>query len=65
MPATSWVRFTTSCKTQSSAPEDGKNNCPKHIELTGIINKSSLPHHETSEICLSRNFAECTEPLES
>ena len=23
--------------TQSSAPEDGKNNCPKHVVLTGII----------------------------
>ena len=21
-----------------SAPEDGKNNCLKHVELTGIIN---------------------------
>ena len=30
--------YTTSCNTQSSAPEDGKNNCPKHVELTGIIN---------------------------
>ena len=25
--------------TQSSAPEDGQNNFPKHVELTGIINK--------------------------
>ena len=24
--------------TQSSAPEDGQNNCPKHVELTGIVN---------------------------
>ena len=23
--------------TQSSAPEDGQTNCPKHVELTGII----------------------------
>jgi len=23
--------------TQSSAPEDGQNNCPKYVELTGII----------------------------
>ena len=23
--------------TQSSAPEDGQNNFPKHVELTGII----------------------------
>ena len=28
--------------TQSSAPEDGLNNCPKHVELTGIINKPLL-----------------------
>ena len=43
-PATSSVRYTTSCNTQSSAPEDGQNNCPKHIELTGIINKPLLLH---------------------
>ena len=29
---------------QSSAPEDGQNNCPKHVELTGIINKPLLLH---------------------
>jgi len=29
---------------QSSAPEDGQNNCPKHVELTGIINKLLLLH---------------------
>ena len=28
--------------TQSSAPEDGQNSCPKHVELIGIINKPSL-----------------------
>ena len=28
--------------TQSNAPEDGQNNCPKHSELTGIINKPLL-----------------------
>ena len=43
-PATSSVHYTTSCNTQSSAPEDGKNNCPKHVELTGIINKRLLLH---------------------
>ena len=43
-PATSWVHYTTSCNTQSSAPEDGQNNCPKHAELTGIINKPLLLH---------------------
>ena len=25
--------------TQSSASEDGQSNCPKHVELIGIINK--------------------------
>ena len=42
--ATSWVHYTTSCNTQSSAPEDGQNNCPKHVELIGIINKLLLLH---------------------
>ena len=43
-PATSSVHYTTNCNTQSSAPEDGQNNFPKHVELTGIINKSLLLH---------------------
>jgi len=43
-PATSWVHYTTSCNTQSSAPEDRQNNCPKHVELTGIINKPLFFH---------------------
>ena len=43
-PATSWIHYTTSCNTQSSALEDGQNNCPKHFELTGIINKPLLLH---------------------
>ena len=30
--------------TQSSAPEVGQNNCPKYVELTGIINKPVLLH---------------------
>ena len=30
--------------TQSSVPEDGQNNCPKHVELIGIINKPLLLH---------------------
>ena len=42
--ATSWVPYTTSCNTQSSVPEDGQNNCPKPVELTGIINKPLLLH---------------------
>ena len=41
-PTTSWVYCTTSCKTQSSAPEDGQSNCPKHVELIEIINKPLL-----------------------
>ena len=43
-PATSLVHYTTSCNTQSSAPEDGQNNCPKHVQLIGIINKPLLLH---------------------
>ena len=43
-PEKSWVHYTTSCNTSSSAPEDGQNNCPKHSELTGIINKPLLLH---------------------
>jgi hypothetical protein len=35
---------TTSCNTQSSVPEDGQNTFPKHVELTGIINKPLLLH---------------------
>ena len=42
--ATSWVHYTTSCNTPSSAPEDGRNNRPKHVELIGIINKPLLLH---------------------
>ena len=38
------MHYTTSCNTQSSAPEDGQNNFPKHVELTGIINKPLLLH---------------------
>ena len=43
-PATLWVHYTTCCNTQSSAPEDGQNKCPKHVELTGIITKPLLLH---------------------
>ena len=34
--------YTTSCNTQSSAPEDGCDHCLQHVELTGIINKPLL-----------------------
>jgi hypothetical protein len=30
--------------TQSSAPEDGRDQHPKHVELIGIINKPLLLH---------------------
>ena len=43
-PATSWVHYTTRCNTESSVPEGGQNNRPKHVELTGIINKPLLLH---------------------
>ena len=29
---------------QAVAPKDGQNNCPKHVEMTGIINKPLLLH---------------------
>ena len=38
------MHYTTSCYTKSSAPEDGQNNCPKHVELIEIINKPLLLH---------------------
>ena len=38
------MHYTTSSNTQSSAPEDGQNNCPKHVELIRIINKPLLLH---------------------
>jgi len=38
------VHYTTSCNTQSSAPEDGRNHRPKHVELIGIIKKPLLLH---------------------
>ena len=43
-PATSWVHYATSCNTQSSAPEYGRVQRPKHVELIGIINKPLLLH---------------------
>ena len=39
-----WYNAPTSSNTQSGVPEDGQNNCPKHVELTGIINKPLLLH---------------------
>ena len=43
-PAASSVHYTSICNTQSSAPEDGRNYRPKHVELIGIINKTLLLH---------------------
>jgi hypothetical protein len=43
-PATYWVHYTTGCIAQSNAPEDGQNNCPKYVELIGIINKQLFLH---------------------
>jgi hypothetical protein len=43
------LHCTTRCIAHSNAPEDGQNNCPKHVELIGIINKQLLLHL----ICLS------------
>ena len=43
-PATSSVHYTTSCNTQSSAPNDGRYFRPKNVELIGIINKPLLLH---------------------
>ena len=44
LPATPWLHYTSSCNTQSSVPEDGQNNYPKNVVLTGIINKPLLLH---------------------
>ena len=43
-PATSWVHYTTNCNTQSSAPEDGRDHCPKSVELIEITHKPLLLH---------------------
>ena len=38
------MHYTTSCNTESSAPEDGRDQRLKHVELIGIINKPLLLH---------------------
>ena len=40
----SWMHCTTSCNTQSNAPEDGRDHRPKHVELIGITNKPLFSH---------------------
>ena len=57
-PAAPCVHYITSCNTQSSAPEDGLNNCPKHVELTGIIISKPLLLHEVG--CLYYLYQSCT-----
>ena len=47
LPANSWQHrgcIVPQAVTLSNAPEDGQNNCPKHVDLTGIINKPLLLH---------------------
>ena len=44
LPGGSLEALLPGCNTKSSAPEDGQNNCPKHVELIGIINKPLLLH---------------------
>jgi hypothetical protein len=40
----SLMHYATSCNTQSSTPEDGRDQHPKHVELIGIINNPLLLH---------------------
>jgi hypothetical protein len=42
------VHYTTDCNTQSSAPEDGQNNFPKHVELAGIVLFISMMHGQAN-----------------
>ena len=49
--------YTINCNTQSSSPEDGQNNCTKHVELTGMINKPLLLHLVG---CLYYLYQSCT-----
>ena len=71
--ALQWVHYTTSCNTQSSAPEDGQNNCVKHVELIGIINQLlllhlvgclylfiSMMHSQTNIKCLFQTAHKCS-----
>jgi len=51
-PATSWVYYTTSCNTQSWAPEDGRDHRPKHVEPIGI--RRSKPGYQTVRVTHTR-----------
>jgi hypothetical protein len=43
-PTTTKGHYTTCCKSQSYAPEDGQKSCPKHVELILEIIKLLLLH---------------------
>jgi hypothetical protein len=43
-PTTTPGHYTTCCKSQSSTPEDGQKNCPKHVEWILEISKLLLLH---------------------
>jgi len=58
--AISFVRYTISCNTQSTAHEDGQNNCPKRVELIGIFNKPLLFHQIGCLYYLERYVFDCT-----
>ena len=61
------MHFTTSCNTQASAPEDGRDHRTKHVELIGIINKplvaSSGCLYNLLRSFVERIFQECSELL--
>jgi len=62
LPATSWVHYTTMYKTQSSAPEDGHDHRPKHVELIGIISKLIFLHLVgVCIICRSLRLTHCVQ----
>jgi hypothetical protein len=63
-PATSWVHYTASCNTQSSAPEDGLDHCPKHSDLFGIINKPLFLHLVGVYIIISMMHGQRNIPLQ-
>jgi len=59
------VHCTTSCK-QSSAPEDGRNYRPKHVELIVIINKICICGIQSAVyIIVSAMHGRCTVTLTS
>jgi hypothetical protein len=55
-PATSWVHYTTAV-IHSSAPEDGRNHRPKHVELIGIIVASSWSVYHLYQWCTVKQIS--------